>query len=241
MNSIKSIFVYFFIIASTVLCGLSCAQGLKGNGNVISEERTVSTFTHLSINGVFNVFIDQGDKESVKIETDENLQDIIETIHTGSKLTIRWKDKASVKESTKMNVYVTVKNMDVLGIKGVGNVSTTSPLKTETMELSVSGVGNTSLEINCKTLTADFSAVGNIELKGTTDEADIIAEGTGNLKAFDLIVKKLTLKVSGIGNTEVHAEEEISITSSGVGNVSYKGNPVVKSMNNSGVGKVRKV
>ena len=236
-----SIKAYFFISASILLSGLSCTQGLKGNGNVVSEERAISAFTHLSLNGVFNVFINQGDNESVKIETDENLQDIIETINKDNKLTIQWKDKVSVKKSTKMNVYVTVNHLDVLGIKGVGNVSTTSALKTETMELSVSGVGNTSLEINSKTLTADLSAVGNIELKGTTDSADIIAEGAGNLNAFDLIVKKLTLKVSGIGNTDVHAEEEINITSSGIGNVSYRGNAVVKNMDASGIGKVVKL
>jgi hypothetical protein len=219
----------------------SCSKGLTGNGNVITKERTVTTFSSLAIKGVFNVFINQGDKETVKIETDENLQDIIETINKDNILTIKTKDKISLTKSTKMNVYVTIKDLTNIDIDGVGAVSTTSTLKLENMELKFSGVGNVSLEMNCKTLNADISAVGNIMLKGSADEAKMTVSGTGSLSAFDFTVQNLTIDLSGIGNADVHAENEISITSSGVGNVSYTGNAVVKKMNTSGIGKVKKI
>ena len=242
MNTNKFTFSFFIFISAIFLLGFnSYSQEIKGNGNVVTQERTITSFTRLSIDGVFNVFINQGEKEVVKVETDENLQSVIETINTGSTLNIKWKEKASVKKSTKMNIYVTIKELKSRDISGVGDVSTTSILKLENLELKISGVGNTSLEMNCKSFTADISSVGNIKLKGTADNVSVTASGTGNLKALDFIVKKLSINVSGTGNVEVYADEEINITSSGIGNISYKGNAVVKTMNTSGIGKVKKL
>lgn len=174
----------------------ACAQKLKGNENVVTKERPVSGFTHLSIGGVFNAYINQGDKEALKIETDENLQDIIETSNNGNTLVVKWKKGASVEKSTKMNVYITIKDVTDLNIEGIGNVETTSLLNLNNLMLKISGVGNTTLELNCKKLNTNISAVGNVTLKGKVDEVDIVATGTGSLKVFSLMAKKLTAKIS---------------------------------------------
>lgn len=234
------------IAASLLIAGIIFSfsfisfDGVTGNGNVITKERAVTSFSQLKLDGVFNVFVSQGGKESVKVETDENLQDHIEVVQEGNLVTVKSKEKPSVK-ATKMNVYITITTLDQMAVNGVGNVTSTTPIKGDKFKLSFNGVGNTELEVNYKDFHAQIEGVGNIKLKGSADAADIAATGTGNLKAFDLAAKKLNVNVSGVGNAEVRADEEISINSSGIGNLSYTGNATVKSKNVSGIGKVKKV
>lgn len=226
-----------------VLSFASCleAQQVKGNGKVILQDRKTEPFTQLVITGVFNVFLDQSSVESVKVETDENLQFVVETEFHNNTLTLQWNKKAENSHSTKMNVYVTVKDLKSLRMDGVGDLKTKSTLKLEDLSLKISGVGNTSLILNCKKIDADLAMIGNLKLEGNSNEMSMKASGTGNIKAFDFIVQNLLVDISGVGNADVRAENEISINATGVGNLSYKGNALVKKLNAEGIGKVKKM
>ena len=45
---------------------------------------------------------------------------------------------------------------------------------------------------------------------------------------------------SGVGSVSVYATQELSMTNSGVGSITYSGDAVIKNINSSGVGKIRK-
>ena len=64
---------------------------IEGSGNIITKEITVKPFDELSIGGVFSVLISQGNKEQLRIEADDNLQDLFEVKNEGSKLVISMK------------------------------------------------------------------------------------------------------------------------------------------------------
>src|SRR6266516_5348552 len=64
---------------------------IEGSGNVITKEITVQPFDELSLSGVFSVLLSQGSKEQVKIEADDNLQELFEVKNEGSKLIISMK------------------------------------------------------------------------------------------------------------------------------------------------------
>ncbi len=217
------------------------AQKLKGNGNVIKQERTVNDFNQLTIDGIFNVYLTQGNAVAVTVETDENLQEVVQVNQKNNRLHVKWKKGASVKKSTKMNVHITLKALEELDINGVGNVTCTNTLTLGSLTLGISGIGNTTLSVDAETIEATVSAVGNIALAGKVNDLDIRNSGTGNLQAFDLVAQKLSINSSGIGNVEVRAEEEINIESSGIGSIYYKGTASVKTLNVSGIGVVKKM
>jgi len=213
----------------------------KGDGNVVKEERTISAFEQLELNGVFNVYLSQGEKEKVFVETDQNLQVLVETVYENGKLIIKSKKGVNKIKSTKMNVYVTIADISYLEIGGVGNTSCDNKLSLDNLTLEVSGVGNTNLELDCKQLKAELSPVGNIELMGEAETASIENSGVGNLNAYDFQIQNLDLENSGIGNAKVYAAKELSVENSGMGNLFYKGNAVLKDFETSGMGKVKRV
>lgn len=229
------------VIALLTINPVIAQKKIKGNGNVVTQERTISPFNEIIVNGVYNVYLTQGERESVKVETDENLQEAIIVKNKGNALVLGWKKGINVKRKTKMNVYVTLKDITKLEVKGVGNVNTSSKLSLNTLDIEASGVGNTSLELDCKQLDGEISIVGNFTLKGKVTEVTLDNNGTGALRAFDLVAQKLEINNSGIGKVEVNAQQEISITSSGIGSVYYKGNAKTTKLDHRGMGKIKKV
>lgn len=216
-------------------------QKRKGNGNVVKKEIAIDAFSQLSIKGLFNTFLTQGETESLLIEIDENLLDILLVENVNGKLVVEMEEGKELKKLTKANVYITLKNIDRLEVSGLGNLNCSNSLNLKKLNLIDSGLGSTKLDLYCQELDARISGLGGVTLKGAVSDVNIQFSGMGNLRAFDLISQNLSLRRSGIGNVEVTAEREITIRSSGIGNVRYKGDPMVKGLNVSGLGNVRKI
>jgi hypothetical protein len=53
--------------------------GVEGDGNVVKESRAVEGFTALQAGSAFEVFLLQGEEESLTIEADQNLMQYIVT------------------------------------------------------------------------------------------------------------------------------------------------------------------
>lgn len=232
---------YFLPLVFIAFVTTACAQKISGNGNVVEENRPVEPFTSIDIGGVLNVYLTQGDTESVTVEADENLLDLIVIENRGNTLRVYLKKGIDIKKAKEKNVYITLRSINQLEVGGVVNVKSTNALTADAFDLHIGGVGNTDLELRCDRLDARADMVGNLALRGEVREANIKNGGVGSLKAFDLKVDRLTIKNSGVGSAEVQAQDEISITSSGVGSVRYKGDAAVKELSTSGVGKVQKI
>lgn len=217
------------------------AQKLKGNGNVVEKQYQVASFQQLNINGVFNTFITQGEENAVTVETDENLVSTIEIVEQDNKLIVRSKKKTNIKKVTKMNVYITLTNLEEMIVEGVGNVKCDAPLNLQDLKMKISNVGNTTMLLNCTQLDAKFSSVGNINFEGEAESANLEISGTGGVNALDFEVGNLVVDNSSIGNVKIYATKTLEINSSGIGNLHYKGDAELKNFNVSGLGKVKKM
>ena len=114
-------------LAALLLAGPAVAQDKKetieGNDKSVTRDVTVTSFDALKVSGVFELNLSQGDKESVKIEADENLQEYFTIKNDGSKLVIdmdKLKNK-NLKNSGTMKVYVTFKKLKEMDLSMVGN------------------------------------------------------------------------------------------------------------------------
>ena len=220
---------------------IDAQRKIRGNGNVVTEEHKVGSFNELFLDGVCNIYIDQGSEEKVVVEADENLHEFIYVDYSNNRLEIDMKSRINIRSRNKLNIYVTVKDINRLRIMGVGNVKTKGTLQLDDLKVKVTGVGNVELDLEANSLDAEINSVGNITLSGKIVEAEISNRGVGKLDAYDLKLDKLDLNVSGVGKTEVYVEKEIAVRSSGVGNVHVRGDAVITELHSSGVGKVKKM
>ncbi len=205
----------------------------------ILEDKELDAFNELVLTGVFNLEIKSGDEYRLVIDADQDVLDYLTVTNKNGTLTISTKDEYKNQQATKIKLYLTCKNLDYIKIGGVGNVTSANVIKSEDMEIIISGVGRTSLELETKSLMAKVSAVGEVVFTGNANKATLNISGVGSFDASDFIVKDMFVTNSGIGNVQVHATEELDLTSSGIGGVTYYGDPERKNINNSGLGKVK--
>jgi len=211
---------------------------VEGNGKSISSEREIATFDKIEIEGVFNVILSQGGEESLKIETDEDIQLLILTNVENGILKVKMKDSTCIKKLKNVNTSINISDINKLSTTGVGKLTCTKPLNLRQLELKCKGVGATELKIIAEKLTVKSEIVSLLDLPGTVKEVDIRHSGLGAIKAFELKTEKLKLLSEGIGAAEINASQELSINVKGFGAVKYKGNPAIKRIKKEGLGKV---
>lgn len=235
LSHFSALVVFLFAIIQSAF-----SQKLTGDGNVIKEQRQVPSFSKIQMDGVVNVYLKQGPDKSLTIEADQNLAKYIQTPVEGNTLYIKTADGVEIKEKTKLNVYVTFENIDLLNMNGIGNVKGENKFQLNNFVVENSGVGNLDLDLNCNNLEMEINGVGNAKFSGRVKELRIDQNGVGNIKAFDLIADVLRVQSNGVGNAEVVGEKEIYIDVNGIGNVSYKGDGATKVLNKNGSGNINR-
>lgn len=235
------IFTILTFILIMTASDILLSQSITGDGNVVRVTKTLSSFNEIESNGIVDIILKQGEKESAEIETDKNIIPYVEVFVKDNSLHVQTKEDVEIKEHTKLNVYVSFKNIDKIELNGVGNLKSENQLNLSKLNLVNSGVGNVNLNMDCNELILDLHGVGNATLTGKVDNAVINHNGVGNLKAFDLVADVLNIQSNGVGNAEVNSEKEIYISLNGMGNVSYKGNGIVKELSKNGFGNIKKM
>lgn len=216
------------------------AQDIKGNGNEIKETRSAGSFDVIENDGVINVFLTQGETESIVVEAARNYLPFIVTEVKDNTLFISMKKGAKIEKSAKLNVYVTFRDLKRIELNSVGNVSSENQLKLKNLTIENNSVGNIRLNIDCNELSIENNSVGNTSLSGNVNNVKIELNSVGNLTASDLKAQNLTIVNNAVGNVNVNAEKEIYITQNGTGNITYSGNAEVKKLEKNGSGNVKK-
>ena len=237
------------IMLLTLTFGSVKAQ-TKGNGTVTSQERQVASFDAIKVGCAINLFIQQGEQQSVKVETDDNLQDKIITKVSNGTLTLSCNN---INNATKMNVYVTAVNLTNLDASGAAKVVGETPIKSEVFGLYTSGAAKVKMNIEtgtftnetsgasentltlvAKTANTEISGAGNLTIKGTTENHKTEVSGAGNLKALEFITDNTDAEVSGAGNAKIMARKLLKADISGAGNISYFDKDTIKKISKQG-------
>lgn len=201
---------------------------IKGSGNMVTKNVSIQPFTELKVSGVFSVMLEQGSKEEVRIEADDNLLEMFEVKNEGNMLVIDMKDGIDIESRKGMKVYVSFKNLKKMVLATVGNIKSQENLSFSDLDLRNHSVGNVDLDMSVQSLDLDNASVGNMKLSGKAENAVMKNNSVGNLSASDFVVQKLDIDNNGIGSAEVNAQKEIKVKDSFLGKVKNKGKAEVK-------------
>lgn len=208
----------FFIIQTDAL-----AQQLWGNGKVEIQERDVSGFNGVKSSGGYNIEISLGDKESVRVEAEENILEHIRTEVENNILHIY--NSRGIQTNKGLKVYVTLKKINYLkasaGVKFVGK----SVINSDKLQLDISSGSKATLDLNVKNLEADLSGGSKAILSGNVITANIDASGASHVDAAELKIKNAKVDASGASKVKLYATDNLGIKASGASSVYYKGEP----------------
>jgi hypothetical protein len=233
------------LLATTLLtsAGYTYAKRVttvKAKAHYDTQDRHLSGFHGVSVEGSFDVYITQGSTESVIVDAPADVMEHVVTEVRNGNLIIKDKHKNGWSDwngnHKKVVVRVIVRDINAIGISGSGNVYFRDGIKAEKLDIAVSGSGDAAGKIDVKKLDCSVSGSGNIKISGHANDSNVSVSGSGNYSGKDLPTVNTNVEVSGSGNASINANGSIAAAVSGSGDVSYTGaaQHVTKSKSGSG-------
>jgi hypothetical protein len=209
----------------------------RGNGDVITTNRSLPSFSKISIEGNFEVILEKSKDEGISITSDKNLEPLIKTTVRGDELVIST-DKKLI-SARKTSLIVHYNKLSEIGISGATLLKNEEELESGDLHLDLSGAGVIDLQIKTNELEAHLSGAGLVKLKGYASSSSIDMSGAGGLDAYGLETEDCQIDVSGIGGAKINVKNSLSANITGVGGIQYIGNPSKIDKNISGIGSIK--
>lgn len=231
----------FLLIVATTSCNI---RTLRGDGNVVSRDISISSYNEIQIQGS-NIdlnYTQSNDAPSLKIECDQNILEALRTEVIDGELIIRPKNRQEQIAPTRFVITTNSSALKEFKMAGSGNSHLTGSIQGDEMKLELAGSGTITVDslfvdkLNCK-----IAGSGDIILYGKSNHTNAEMAGSCKLKAFDLQTESLNAKMAGSNNIEITVNKEISVKIAGSGNVRYKGNADVIKQKIAGSGSISKV
>ncbi|MCX6121935.1 MAG: DUF2807 domain-containing protein [Ignavibacteriales bacterium] len=191
---------------------------IHGNGSIKTETRDVPAFEAITCDGSYEIQIDCQAKQSLTIETDENLLPLVKTEVRDH--TLRIYTKGFVLPTNRIRVVASVPNIS--GFTSNGSA-----------DGEINHVNNNSLEI-------EINGSGKLHLNGKSGDVRIHTSGSSKIDAASLVADDIDVQINGSGNIQVYANNSISAQINGSGTVKYKGEPKSVNQQINGSGRIIK-
>ena len=209
-------------------------------GSIVKKEYRQSPFTKIDIKAMANVKIIQGDANDYRVvlSAPENYIELFTFRVDNGELDVDFiEDNISI-ETENVDVTIYTPQLTELENSGLSSVEA-DRFSGNSLEVENSGVGTIYLNgLKFRKVEAECSGAGNIELSGTSLDVKLETSGVGSIKASALRGRDVAARVSGVGSIQCHAVQSIRGEVTGVGSLTYGGNPEEKHLNRNGVGNI---
>ncbi len=189
---------------------------IRGNGSIKTETRDVAAFESVTCDGSYEVQIDCQGKQSLAIETDENLLPLVKTEVRDNKLHVY--TKGMLFPTHRIRITASVPNINGFTSNG-------------SSEGEINNINNSTLDI-------DINGSGKLRMNGKSGTVKIGTSGSSKIDATSLISENSDIQINGSGNIQVYATNSIDVQINGSGTVKYKGEPKSVNQQINGSGKI---
>lgn len=201
------------------------AFGVRGEGPVVTEPRSVSDFHAVNSSISADVTVRTGEQPGVMVYAQQNLLPLLKT-EVNNEGVLRIYFDGSVSYDGDVRIEVTTRSIDALMLSGSGEIKMLTRLLAENANLKLSGSGDIIVpDAQVNTADVEISGSGSIRMGGSAQTLRAGINGSGDILAENLRTETLDADVTGSGS--VHADVVRSITGriAGSGDVHYTGDP----------------
>ncbi len=209
--------IAILLVAACVVVTAGCRWiGIRGNGNIKTDDRTISAFANIDASGAFEIEWQNG-APALRITTDENLLRYIESHISGDTLYL----------DTREQIWPTH------GIK----VVISSPARAGArISGAVRLIAN---QMAGPKFAFESTGASRVTLDGSLDELLADMTGASELTASGLQTKVAQISTTGAADAEVSVADTLKVAITGAGKVTYSGNPKTIEKHITGAGSIR--
>lgn len=221
--------VFLAVILGSIVALGSCKHESRSDSRAYNEQEIVfessNSFNKVKFTGGYNIELIQGDTESITLSVKNGTSSNVKHWVEDSVLYVR-NDTHGIRPE-EVHIKLKFKNLEHIQIEGGANLKSHEPLQFDSLAIRLEGGANLRLKLNVNHLSTYAAGGVNMELSGIANSFEATTEGAANIDADHMETKRVTCRVSGVGNASVFATEELNATVEGVGKIGYRGNPVI--------------
>lgn len=203
-------------LAAVALAGCDIG-GVRGNGRIVTEQRSVGPFVNVEAGGAFQIDWQTG-APSASVSADDNLMEYVELTVSDNRLHVR--TAHSVRPTRTIKLTLTSSGLEGVRLSGASRM-TAHQLRGPKFYLETTGASKVTVD-------------------GAVDELVASMTGASDLRADSLQTKTAALSVTGAGDARVAVSDTLKVSITGAGKVEYTGNPAHIEREVTGAGSIRK-
>ncbi len=225
--------------AAILLFAFNAPDCITGKGAVVKRPLQLGPVHAITLQGSLDVHLTQGEGQSVEVEAQENLVDLVETTVKDGHWTIR--TRACYRTDKPFMVHLRVPKIDRVTVQGSGDVVGTGTFTGSSFNLDVQGSGDLKINVNGGSVKTSVQGSGAVKLSGTCEDLAATVQGSGDVKAAELKAGRARVSVMGSGDITLQTNGALEGEIMGSGDVEYVGTPSPLSVQVTGSGRVAPV
>lgn len=194
------------------------------------QTRDVGGFRRVAFRGFGELFVTQGERDSLEIDASEEALGKISTEVRGGTLFIEVERAWSwlFAPPHRVRMYLTVRDLTVLDVSGAGRL-VAERIETDRLKLALGGAGSIAIgSLQADELEVELDGAGTIRLAGAARIQDVNVPGAGSYDGKEVRTEVATVRLSGVGQVSLWVTETLDAQLSGIGSLEYYGDPTVK-------------
>jgi hypothetical protein len=238
------------LLIATLACAAAPAPALawpfgsekvEGSGNVTRQTRQLEHFTGISLQLPAQLELRMGDTEGISIETDDNLQRLIETEVEDGVLRIRPSKRNMNLRARTLKIVVNARQIDRLSLGGSGTIDADA-LRARHLRFDLGGSGKIRIaSLESESVSVSVGGSGDLRANGgKAGDLSVSIGGSGNVDLGKVEAQTASVSVAGSGDVTVWAKNTLNMSIAGSGDVNYYGDPQVR-RSVAGSGEARRI
>ncbi|MBL4724152.1 MAG: DUF2807 domain-containing protein [Lutibacter sp.] len=237
MKTLTKITAILVILFTTTSCFIDGMTGIRGNGNIVSEDRNINfDFDAIKVQQGINLFLTQGNSTKLNVEADENIMDLLITEVKNNELKIYF-DK-NVYRAKARNVYLTTNTISKIRTSSGASVKSENTLQVNTLDLDSSSGSSIKVYVSADQIISSTSSGADIDIYGKTNTFSANASSGSSIDADKLEAVDAYAKASSGANIDVNVSGKLTAKASSGGDIDYEGDPINVNKDTSSGGRI---
>ena len=236
----KKLLFPILFISLTLLssCGIDILKQAKGNGFVTTEERELPLFDGIKSSVGLDIIIKEGNSNTVIVEADENLHELISTEVEDGILMI--KSSLFISKATSKKVIIFNNKLNYIKTTSGSNLKSNCIILSE--EITVEATSGSFINVSIEAISTETraSSGANIRVEGITKNHASSAASGSKINSYLFKSKNTLVKASSGAEINIFASKKLEAKATSGGDIDYKGSPeniIVKSSSGGHINK----
>jgi hypothetical protein len=219
----------------SLFCLMASAQKAKirGDRNVVTDDRSFGYFTKLEVNNKIKLTLKQSKSTKLVIEADENLHELITTeVRDG---TLHITATKNIWGASAKKIHLSADFINEIKVSSGAEVYSENTFSSDKLVINASSGAHANMDLNVDDLRCEGSSGSEMKLSGEAVEFTVSTSSGSNIDAYRLSARSCNANATSGSNVRLRVTETfVGKATSGAG-IKYKGHPKrVDKSDNSG-------